>query len=71
MRTRIRRGRKLVHDRGASAVEYGLMVAAIVAIVVGIVFGLGGVISGVFSDTCDTLATRTQQITIPCEKPGN
>ena len=28
-------------DRGASAVEYGLMVAAIAAVIVGVVFGLG------------------------------
>ncbi|HET9658220.1 MAG TPA: Flp family type IVb pilin, partial [Kineosporiaceae bacterium] len=32
-----RRGR----DRGASAVEYGLLVAAIAAVIVGVVFGLG------------------------------
>jgi pilus assembly protein Flp/PilA len=38
-------------DRGASAVEYGLMVAAIAAVIVGIVFGLGGVVSGVFTKT--------------------
>jgi len=36
-------------DRGASAVEYGLMVAAIAAVIVGIVFGLGTLVSNVFS----------------------
>ena len=44
-------------DRGASAVEYGLMVAAIAAVIVGIVFGLGGVVSGVFKDSCQSIAT--------------
>jgi pilus assembly protein Flp/PilA len=50
--------RKLMQDgrdRGASAVEYGLMVAAIAAVIVGIVFGLGGVVQGIFTDTCDSL----------------
>jgi pilus assembly protein Flp/PilA len=52
------------NDEGASAVEYGLLVAAIAAVIVVIVFALGGVIDEVFSDTCsevqsgaDTAAT--------------
>jgi pilus assembly protein Flp/PilA len=57
MITRIRRGEQL-KDRGASAVEYGLMVAAIAAVIVGIVFGLGGVVSGVFTNTCQTVAAQ-------------
>lgn len=40
------------HDEGASAVEYGLLVAAIAALIVIIVFALGGVIKEVFTDTC-------------------
>lgn len=39
-------------EKGASAVEYGLLVAAIAAIIVLIVFALGGVVKKVFSDTC-------------------
>jgi pilus assembly protein Flp/PilA len=42
-------------DRGASAVEYGLMVAAIAAVIVGIVFGLGGVVKNVFSNSCKSI----------------
>ena len=42
-------------DRGASAVEYGLMVAAIAAVIVGIVFGLGGVVKTVFTKTCTSI----------------
>ncbi|HZI97210.1 MAG TPA: Flp family type IVb pilin [Actinomycetales bacterium] len=38
-------------DEGASAVEYGLLVAAIAAIIVGIVFTLGTTVQGVFTDT--------------------
>jgi pilus assembly protein Flp/PilA len=43
-------------DRGATAVEYALMVAAIAAVIVGVVFGLGSIVRGAFSDTCTSLA---------------
>lgn len=42
-------------ERGASAVEYGLLVAAIAALIVVIVFALGGVVQEVFSNTCDSI----------------
>jgi pilus assembly protein Flp/PilA len=46
------------HDEeGASAVEYGLLVAGIAALVVGIVFLFGGVITEVFTGTCEKVAT--------------
>ena len=44
-------------DEGASAVEYGLLVAGIAALIVIVVFALGGVIKGTFSKTCDTIAS--------------
>ena len=49
------------HDEeGASAVEYGLLVAGIAALVVGVVFLFGGMISDVFTNTCDAIdATAT------------
>ena len=47
---RIVSGRK--DETGASAVEYGLLVAAIAALIVVVVFGLGGVVKGVFTKTC-------------------
>lgn len=40
-------------EDGASAVEYGLLVAAIAAVIVLIMFALGGVVSELFGDTCD------------------
>ena len=43
-------------ERGASAVEYGLLVAGIAAVVVGVVFLLGGTLSGVFNDTNTSIA---------------
>jgi len=42
---------------GASAVEYGLLVAGIAALVVGIVFLFGGVIKDAFTGTCDKIST--------------
>ena len=46
-------------DDGASAVEYGLLVAAIAALVVIVVFALGGLIRDVFTDTCAQIDTNT------------
>jgi pilus assembly protein Flp/PilA len=46
-------------ERGASAVEYGLLVAAIAAVIIVIVFALGNVIQEAFTDTCDTIRTET------------
>jgi pilus assembly protein Flp/PilA len=40
-------------DEGASAVEYGLLVAAIAAIIILVVFALGSFVKGAFKDTCD------------------
>ena len=47
------------NEEGASAVEYGLLVAAIAAIIVVIVFALGTLVKGGFSDTCTKIATGT------------
>src|SRR5438552_3348720 len=44
-------------DEGATAVEYGLMVAAIAAIIVLIVFAIGKFTKGAFKQTCDGLAS--------------
>lgn len=43
-------------DEGASAVEYGLLVAGIAALIVAIVFIFGGMIRDVFQGTCDEIA---------------
>ena len=43
-------------DRGATAVEYGLMVAAIAAIIVGLVFGIGKLVSAAFSTTSECMS---------------
>ncbi len=48
MSTPIRRLRIFVSDRGASAVEYGLMVAAISAVIVGVVFAFGHIVDNTY-----------------------
>ncbi len=39
-------------ERGATAVEYGLMVALIAVVIIAAVTALGGVLNGSFTDTC-------------------
>jgi pilus assembly protein Flp/PilA len=45
-------------DTGASAVEYGLLVAAIAAVIVVVVFALGNVLNSKFQDTCSKIASN-------------
>ena len=40
-------------ERGASAVEYGLLVAGIAALIVVVVFAFGDTLRAVFQDTCN------------------
>lgn len=42
-------------ERGASAVEYGLMIAGIAAIIAVAVFAFGGGSTGMFQDSCKTV----------------
>jgi pilus assembly protein Flp/PilA len=46
---------KKAQDEGASAVEYGLLIAAIAAIIVVVVFTLGGVVKKAFQNTCNAI----------------
>jgi pilus assembly protein Flp/PilA len=45
-------------EDGASAVEYGLLVAGIAALIVAIVFLFGGVIKSSFSKTCGAISSK-------------
>jgi pilus assembly protein Flp/PilA len=47
------------NDEGASAVEYGLLVAAIAAVIIIVIFALGGVIKDVFKNTCSSIKAST------------
>jgi pilus assembly protein Flp/PilA len=42
-------------ERGASAVEYGLLIAGIAALIVVVVFAFGGVIKNIFQTTCNSI----------------
>jgi pilus assembly protein Flp/PilA len=46
-------------ERGASAVEYGLLIAGIAALIVVIVFAFGGVLRNVFTKTCKSVNSGT------------
>ncbi|MCU1537826.1 MAG: Flp/Fap pilin component [Humibacillus sp.] len=45
-------------ERGASAVEYGLLVAGIAAVIVAVVFTLGTQIKGAFTGTSTCIANK-------------
>jgi pilus assembly protein Flp/PilA len=46
---------RLNDDRGATAVEYGLMVALIAAVIIGVVGSLGTQLSGLFDSVASKL----------------
>jgi pilus assembly protein Flp/PilA len=48
-------------ERGASAVEYGLLIAGIAALIVVIVFAFGGVLSNIFGSTCNSVGASSGQ----------
>ncbi|MGY2874559.1 pilus assembly protein Flp/PilA [Marmoricola sp. URHA0025 HA25] len=55
--------RRRGNEDGASAVEYGLLVAAIAALIVIVVFALGGIVRDVFRNTCDDIDARATTTT--------
>ena len=55
-------------EDGASAVEYGLLVAAIAALIVLVVFALGGIVKKVFSSTCTTIGNNANVGTTNCDQ---
>jgi pilus assembly protein Flp/PilA len=46
-------------ERGASAVEYGLLIAGIAALIVIIVFAFGGVLKHIFASTCTKVSVSS------------
>ena len=46
-------------ERGASAVEYGLLIAGIAALIVAVVFLFGGALSDIFQETCDDVTASS------------
>ena len=50
-------GRRL--ESGASAVEYGLLIAGIAALIAVVVFAFGGGATGLFHGSCTTIIEQT------------
>jgi pilus assembly protein Flp/PilA len=53
-------------EDGASAVEYGLLVAGIAALVVAIVFVFGGVVKNQFGNTCKAVKNAGSTASSAC-----
>ena len=53
-------------ERGASAVEYGLLIAGIAALIVIAVFALGPVVEDAFSKTCDEMTSSPSTLDGDC-----
>lgn len=56
-----------MEERGASAVEYGLLIAGIAALIVVAVFALGPIIKEAFADTCDEIKAGSSDIAGTCD----
>jgi len=46
-----------IDEDGASAVEYGLMIAGVAALIITVVFFFGEVVGSLFDGTCDSVGT--------------
>jgi pilus assembly protein Flp/PilA len=55
--------KRRAEETGASAVEYGLLVALIAAIIVVAVVALGKLVNDAFKTTCDTIDKNNASIT--------
>ena len=56
----LRKVSRHARDRGASAVEYGLLVAAIAAVIVAVRVRLGTLVNGAFQNTCNAMNNQVQ-----------
>ncbi|MGV3562472.1 MAG: Flp family type IVb pilin [Nocardioides sp.] len=50
-------------DRGASAIEYGLLIAGIAALIVLIPIAFSGTITGLFDETCESIEAEASNAT--------
>jgi pilus assembly protein Flp/PilA len=55
------------NEEGASAVEYGLLVALIAAVVVVAVFALGTLVKNTFHNTCQGIVDKSGDTTTTCD----
>ena len=57
LRTTLTARKAELDERGASAVEYGLLIAGIAALIVVVVFAFGDNIQDIFQSTCGKVAS--------------
>jgi pilus assembly protein Flp/PilA len=55
-----------MEERGASAVEYGLLIAGIAALIVVAVFALGPIVKEAFEDTCTEIDNGNSSLAANC-----
>ena len=55
-----------MEERGASAVEYGLLIAGIAALIVVAVFALGPIVKDAFTDTCTVIKSGNSSLSGSC-----
>ena len=55
-----------MEERGASAVEYGLLIAGIAALIVLAVFALGPIVKDAFTDTCTAIKDGNTSLSGSC-----
>ena len=61
------RRRSLLRDqRGATAVEYGLLITGIAAVIAVVVFSFGDNVLDLFNDTCDKISEQAEVATADC-----
>ena len=53
--------RARLDERGASAVEYALLITGIATLIITIVFLFGATLSGIFDSTCDSVGSSAGQ----------
>jgi pilus assembly protein Flp/PilA len=56
-----------MEERGASAVEYGLLIAGIAAVIVVAVMALGPIVKSAFKSTCDSITNGSTAVTGTCK----
>jgi pilus assembly protein Flp/PilA len=58
-----------IDEDGASAVEYGLLLAGVAALIIAVVFLFGGAVIDLFGDTCDSVGTGSHGAMSCAETP--
>lgn len=66
IRLRVRLIAADVHQRGASAVEYGLLLAGVAAVIAAAVWGYSAVVVDMFTHTCTHISDQIQNTTTSC-----